>query len=194
MTRSLLVGLFVGGRATRMGGTPKGLLAAPDTGEELAARLVRIARETIPGADIVLVGEATNYAALELPTIADDPIGQGPLGGLHALLAEGVSRERDVIALACDLPYVTGDLLARLATHAPGAHAVAPRTTDLWQPLFARYDAARCRPIATSLLDGGRRALHGVLDALRTDAVALPLREEDARLLDDWDAPEDVRR
>jgi molybdopterin-guanine dinucleotide biosynthesis protein A len=194
MTRSLLVGLFVGGRSTRMGGAPKGLLRAPDTGEGLAARLVTITRQTIPEADIVLVGDASNYAVLGLPAILDVPIGQGPLGGLHALLTEGVSRERDVVALACDLPYVTGGLLARLATHAPGSKAVAPRTTDVWQPLFARYDATWCRPIATSLLERERRALHGVLDALGTEAVELPLHEEDARLLDDWDAPGDIRK
>lgn len=192
MTRSLLVGIFVGGRGIRMGGVPKGLLAAPDTGEALAVRLVRIVRQTIAGADIVLVGDSSHYAALELPALTDDPIGRGPLGGLHALLAEGVSRGRDVIALACDLPHVTNDLLARMATHAPGAHAVAPRIAEVWQPLFARYGAARCRPIATSLIGQGRGALHAVLDTLGAEAAELPLHETDARLLDDWDAPGDV--
>src|SRR4051812_34952762 len=40
-TRQPLCGLFIGGQARRMGGVAKGLLAAPDTGEPLVARLRR---------------------------------------------------------------------------------------------------------------------------------------------------------
>jgi choline dehydrogenase len=44
---SAVLGVFVGGRSTRMGGHPKGLLAAPDTGEALVVRAVRLAREIV---------------------------------------------------------------------------------------------------------------------------------------------------
>jgi molybdopterin-guanine dinucleotide biosynthesis protein A len=176
-----------------MGGAPKGLLAAPDTGEGLAERLVRLCRTAIPTSEVVLVGDASSYGALGLVALADDPEGRGPLGGLHALLAEGVMTERDVIALACDLPYVTSSLVAHLATYGPHAEAVAPRIGGFWQPLFARYDAAMCRPIASRLLDSQRRALHGVLDALGDRALVLPLQDEELGLLDDWDAPGDMR-
>ncbi|HEX7671541.1 MAG TPA: NTP transferase domain-containing protein [Polyangiaceae bacterium] len=193
MTRSLVVGILVGGRATRMGGAAKGLLAAPDTGEGLVPRLVRICRSSIPEAEIVLAGEAPRYAALGLEAIADDPAGQGPLGALHALLVRAEATNRDVIALACDLPYVTSELVGRLAAYAPDAAAVAPRTEGLWQPLFARYDAPACRSLATDLLSADRRALRGVLERLGDRAVELPLTREEAGLLDDWDAPTDVR-
>lgn len=193
MTRALLVGILVGGRATRMGGAPKGLLAAPDTGEGLAARLVRLCRVAIPAAEIVLAGDASSYGALGLTALADDPEGQGPLGALHALLVRAEETERDVVALACDLPYVTSDLVEYLARHAPDARAVAPRIGGLWQPLFARYDASSCRSLAGGLLSADRRALRGVIELLGDRAVELPLTNDQARLLDDWDAPADVR-
>jgi molybdopterin-guanine dinucleotide biosynthesis protein A len=193
MTRPLLVGILVGGQATRMGGAAKGLLAAPDTGEALAARLVRICRAAIPRAELVLGGDAPAYATLGLQMVADDPAGQGPLGALHALLGRAERTNRDVIALACDLPYVTTELVGRLATHAPDAPAVAARAGGLWQPLFARYDAALCRPLSKDLLSADRRALRGVLELLGERAVELPVAADETRLLDDWDAPADVR-
>jgi molybdopterin-guanine dinucleotide biosynthesis protein A len=176
-----------------MGGAPKGLLAAPDTGEGLAERLVRLCRTAIPTSEVVLVGDAARYGALGLLALADDPGGRGPLGGLHALLTEGVQTERDVIALACDLPYMTTQLVTHLGMYEPHAQAVAPRIGGFWQPLFARYDAALCRPIAARLLDSERRALHDVLDALGDRALVLPLQDDELGLLDDWDAPGDIR-
>ena len=188
----LLVGLLVGGRATRMGGAPKGLLASPDTGEPIAGRLARVCREALGDVDVVLLGNASAYAALALPDLPDDPPDSGPLGGLAALLAEASRRGRHALALAADLPYVTRDLVISIAGHAPGAPAVAPRAAGRWQPLFARYAPDRCLPIARSLLAEGRRAAHGILDELGGEAAVLLLDDEQTRLLDDWDTPEDV--
>jgi molybdopterin-guanine dinucleotide biosynthesis protein A len=193
VTSPLLVGVMVGGRGTRMGGVPKGLLAAPNTGEGLAARLVRLCRVAVPAAEIVLVGDATAYGALGLRALGDEPAGTGPLGGLTALLREGRRLHGAALVLAADLPYVTTDLVARVVAHAPDAAAVAPRPGGFWQPLFARYAPEHCLPHAERLLTGSRWAAHGILDALGEGARILPLGEAEARLLDDWDCPDDVR-
>jgi molybdopterin-guanine dinucleotide biosynthesis protein A len=190
--RPLVVGIFVGGRAMRFGGIPKGLLRAPDTNEPLVARLSRLAREAIPGAELVLVGNAEAYRDLDLPSLADEAPGQGPLAGLVALLGECGRRERDAIALAGDLPFITAQLLSRLAREAPDAAALAPRPDGIWQPLFARYASDACGNVAARALDGGARALHRVLDALGDGAAEFRLSDEEAPLLRDWDSPEDV--
>ncbi|HEU4533063.1 MAG TPA: NTP transferase domain-containing protein, partial [Polyangiaceae bacterium] len=83
-----LVGLFVGGRSTRMGGRPKGLLPTPDGAGPIVLRSARLVASL--GWPLVLVGEASAYRAV-LPgvkAIDDAPAGVGPLGGLGALLAE----------------------------------------------------------------------------------------------------------
>lgn len=188
-----LVGIFVGGKATRFGGVAKGMLPTPDSGEPVVARLARLCREAA-GADIVLVGRGAAYDALGLPSLDDAPGIAGPLGGLSALLAEASRRNAPAIAMACDLPYVTRDMVARLASFAPAAPAVAPRQSGLWQPLFARYAPRVCSPLLEAALAGGASRARAVLERLGDRVVELPLDAEEASLLADWDRPEDVER
>lgn len=184
-----LVGIFVGGKGRRMGGVAKGLLTAPGGGETLVERLVRVVREAHGEVDLVLVGNADAYASHGLPSLADDPPGVGPIGGLMALLTEGERRGAPfVLTLACDLPYVNAALLRRLRDFSPGAAAVAARQGERWQPLCARFDPRAARPVAHDLLCAGARSLQAVLDAL--SAAELPL-DSDADLRD-WDEPGDI--
>lgn len=126
-------GLFVGGQARRMGRVAKGLLPAPDTGEPLVIRLRQKAESL--GLRCVLVGEAPAYAGLGLPMLADDPPGIGPLGGLRALL--GAAAGAPVLALACDLPFVSRELLGLLAAFCPPEIDRADGTLPLRAPFAA---------------------------------------------------------
>jgi len=182
-----LAGIFVGGAARRMGGAPKGLLPAPDTGEALVVRTARCCVEA--GLAPVLVGRAEAYRSA-LPTLSvidDDPSGCGPLGGLHALLRH--AGHGVVLALACDLPYLTADALRALRDAPHDEAVVAPRASDdaPWEPLLARYDVARARPAVARALADGRHALQPLLRTLGVREVPLP-----ARCLTDWDSPADL--
>jgi molybdopterin-guanine dinucleotide biosynthesis protein A len=189
----IFVGVFVGGRAVRLGGVPKGLLLpAPDSGEPIVARLARISREAIPNSEFVLVGDARAYAHFGHHSIDDAPSGIGPIGALIALLDRARIEQADAIALAADMPFVSRELVSRLATHAPGAAAVAPRIDGLWQPLFARYRSDVVWEAATRVVSSGRRALHHVLSYMGAASVELPLSEKEALELRDWDTPADV--
>ena len=111
---SLLVGVFVGGSARRMGGIAKGLLPTAD-GRSVVGRLLDVTREALPGASIVLVGSSASYDALAVPSLADTPSGVGPLGGLRALLAHAEALGfSHALALACDMPLISASLLQRL--------------------------------------------------------------------------------
>ncbi|HVW29179.1 MAG TPA: NTP transferase domain-containing protein [Polyangiaceae bacterium] len=189
----ILVGILVGGRATRFGGIAKGLLPAPDSGEPLVGRLARLCREAV-GAEVVLVGRAASYEALGLPLLEDEPSGIGPLGGLSSLVSEAMHRGSAAIAVAGDLPYVTSELVARVAAFAPEAAAVAPRPGGTWQPLFARYDPGPCLPVIQAALADGVFKARAVLERLGDRAVELALDSAEASLLVDWDSPEDVSR
>lgn len=188
-----LVGIFVGGLGSRMGGVPKGLLKAPGTDEPLVERLARVCSEALPGCQVCLVGASDAYAELRFDVLRDQPQGVGPIGGLAALLARSSAQRAQAIALACDLPFVSAALIARLAAYSPSALAVAPRTDGIWQPLCARY-APGTLEITERVIASGRRALHAVLDELGPQAVELPLAPSERGLLADWDEPADVRR
>lgn len=179
-----------------MGGAPKGLL--PIDGEPIVARAVRVARGL--GHEVVLVGRADAYAAVArgCEVLEDVPAGVGPLGGLGALLARAerasVAGEAHVIALACDLPHLRAEPLQALVTAASRASVVAPRRAPgaPWEPLFARYDAVRVRPVLAEALAAGERSFQRLF--ARLDVDELPLEAASRDVLVDWDAPEDLLR
>lgn len=183
-----IAGIFVGGRSRRMGGRPKGNLVLP-SGETLVSRwraLFDAAR--VP---VVLVGRHEAYASEGLAVVDDAPLAEGielgPLGGLVAFLRHAGARHG--VAVACDMPFVSPELLQRLLT-APAAAAVAPRVDGRWEPFFARYDAAAVEPVAMAHAQAHRLALKDLLDAV--SASELPLAPSEAAQLADWDTPEDA--
>lgn len=190
----ILIGIFIGGRSTRMGGIPKGTLREPHGPRTLVERLLQVTRSAVAGSEPVLVGEAAGYEHLELERLRDEPPGIGPLGGLIALLNAGQNRNcAQVLALACDLPFVNEAVLERLVAHAPEAAAVAPHCEGRWQPLCARYSPIRALPAARAAVNAREHALKRVLDRLGADAEPLPLSASEQALLADWDDPNDVR-
>jgi molybdopterin-guanine dinucleotide biosynthesis protein A len=189
---SPLVGIFVGGRARRMGGVAKGLLPTAD-GRSVVERLLAEIREALPGAPIALVGAASSYDAFELPTLADTPPGIGPLGGLRALLARTAELGLPhALALACDLPTISANLIRRLADAEPAASAVAPREPGgPWYALSARY-AVTVLPVLDAQIADGQRALQRLFAQLGPSASELALTAPELALLADWDRPEDL--
>lgn len=189
----LLVGIFVGGRGTRMGGVAKGLLPAPGSASSLVERLLSELQSALPGAPVLLVGAADGYAHLGLASIADEPRNIGPLGGLSGLLLHA-DREglEAALAIACDLPYVTGQLIARLVSHAAGAAAVVAKHEGIRNPLFARYQTTPGLDATRRALATGRRSLQSVLDHLEPQVAELQLSASEAAELADWDTPSNV--
>ena len=181
-----LLAIFVGGASSRMGGKPKGLLRAPD-GLAIVERWRSLA--TTVGLPPVLVGEAAAYAHLGIETIADGRPDAGPLGGLVGLLRS--RAEAQIVAVACDMPYVTAALLKRLALTEASAAVLAPWRDDdeRYEPLFARYDRVRVFPLAERQLAGGDRSLQKLLRDAGTQPFALS--DEEWPLIADWDQPAD---
>lgn len=180
----ILAGIFVGGRARRMGGKPKGLLVAP-TGETIVARWRRMFHEL--GIPVVLVGESLAYGQCGLEHLDDDVAAKGPLAGLLALLEH--ARTGAAIAVASDMPNVSRSLVERLV-NAPPASVIAASRRGRWEPFFARYEVPRVLPVARARAERGLDALQGLLD--ECGAAPLPLHADEELELDDWDSPEDM--
>ena len=183
------VGIFVGGRSTRMGGKPKGLLLAPDSGEPLVVRSCRLARAA--GLTPCLVGAAAPYRSLlpELEIVRDEPRGIGPLGGLLGLLRS--AGQEPALALACDMPHITEALLRRLVETSVAADVLAPRNeSGLWEPLCARYESAAVSAALERAVAAGVRSFQRLFTALQIAELSLAPHERSA--LTDWDCPEDI--
>ena len=191
MHASLVAGIFVGGGSTRMGGQPKGLLRAP-SGETLVERWKSVFAElAVP---CVLVGERAKdaYAPAGLEVLADEHAADdlGPLGGLLALL--GHAGDAAAIVVACDMPFVSVELVRRLAHARTAAPAIAARREGRWEPFFARYDAKVVLPTALAHARAHRGSLQALLDAVGAEELAMSDAEHAE--LRDWDTPEDAAR
>ena len=194
MSSDTLLAIFVGGKSSRMGGRPKGLLRAGNARPILE---VLVSEGRTAGLEPALIGEASAYAGLAsgVPRIADDPAAAGPLGGLRAALrhAEGVGCGT-VVAVACDMPHVTASVLEQLARHPSNAPVLAPRRGPKapWEPMLARYDVRRIRGVLDEAIERGVRSFQQLFSDI--EVAPWPPTEEVVRALEDWDTPEDVAR
>lgn len=184
--------ILAGGASSRMG-TDKARLSLG--GRTFVARIAEALRAV--ATEISLVGARPDGGALDLPVVADVHRDCGALGGLHAALS--ACRAPWAAIVSCDLPFVTGELFARLADlRTPEADAVAPLQPDgRPQPLCAIYSPARCLRRVERLLRAGERRPRVLLQEARTRWV------EPAELADLRDAglfflnvntPEDYER
>ncbi|MEI9937464.1 MAG: NTP transferase domain-containing protein [Pseudomonadota bacterium] len=194
MTRRITIGIFVGGKGTRMGGVSKGLLRVPDSSETLIERLLRECARAAPEAALFVVGQAASYAALAIPQLDDAPAGVGPIGGLRALLLRACADESELaLALACDLPFLDEAAISGLIAPFSGVTRV-PFAAGRLQPLAAAYAPAATLSAVDRSLSLGKHALMHVLDQLGSELERVEFDEERARTLRDWDTPEDMQR
>lgn len=143
--------ILVGGASSRMGTDKSRLLLDGETFVE------RIAKELLSLAHSVkIVGNDSAQLALELPRAPDIYPRWGALGGVHAALA--ACRSQWAAIVACDLPFVSAALIARLASLCENFAAVAPIQGDgRPQPLCALYQVVPCLNQAEQLIKSGER-------------------------------------
>lgn len=100
--------MLAGGRGRRLGGVPKGLLRLP-SGETVVERLLALAPE-VPR--FVSTNDPQAYERLEVPLVADVIADRGAPGGVLTALA--MASTEWVVVVACDMPFVTRDMLDTL--------------------------------------------------------------------------------
>ncbi len=177
--RDTVGAVLAGGAGTRLGGAKPGTLLA---GRPLLSYPLGALRAVL--GEVAVVAKADT----ELPAVGhgvliwrepDTP--RHPLAGVVQALRE--AQGRPVVVLACDLPFVTADLVRELVlAEAAGAPAVVARTPGRGlQPLCARYEpgalevltdfdpegrvVTQVKALAPALLDVDDALLRNVNDA-----------------------------
>ena len=162
--------ILIGGQATRFGGQDKGALIVE--GRPIVDRQIRELSQVTD--DILIVGQraspmpSAGTPAIIIRHVADGARRQGPLAGLDAALFHG--RDDVVLVVACDMPFITADLLAHLLSRVGGADAVVPKTDRGYHPLCAVYTRA-CQPAIRRRLAAGQLAVRRLLDDVRVQVV-----------------------
>jgi len=163
--------ILVGGASSRMGRDKSRLmLGSQTTVERIAEAMADVAdRVRLVGG---LVGETDNRNPFEsVPDVADS---WGPLGGIHAALH--AAEAEWCIAIACDLPFVSGGLLRRLyelrSNTAESFDAVVPiQVDDYPQPLCAVYRRLPCLDAADQSIRTGEHSPRALLDRVKARYV-----------------------
>jgi molybdopterin-guanine dinucleotide biosynthesis protein A len=171
--------LLTGGASSRMGTNKAELLVDGETLVHRTARLLQAVCDPV-----VEVGPG--YSTLR--RVDEKQPGRGPLAALVAG-ADAVGGTTPVLLLACDLPFVTERVLARLVDW-PGTGTVVPVDGEgMVQPVCARY-SRDALDRARLLVDEGERSLRALL---RGDGVTR-VDDIDERDLVDVDTPAEAVR
>lgn len=131
--------MLAGGRGRRMGGVAKGLLRLP-SGETVVEHLLELAPE-VPR--FVSTNDPQAYERLEVPLVADVVADRGAPGGVVTALA--MASTEWVVIVACDMPFVTREMIDTLLSHRHlHADAVCFTRDGQLEPLVACYRRALC--------------------------------------------------
>lgn len=113
---------------------------------------------------VIIANDAAAYESFGLLVRADVLTGAGAVAGIHAALLHAVERScSGVLAVACDMPFPSGELLRALHDLAARADAdVASPVSNGprgMEPLFAYYSVACIAPIERAVAADDRRVI-----------------------------------
>jgi molybdopterin-guanine dinucleotide biosynthesis protein A len=163
--------VLAGGASRRLGGSPKGLEVVGESRivDRVASALKPVSDELVL---IANVAEADQWLT-GVTVIRDLHAGAGGLAGVEAALTRG----RDALVVAWDMPFVTTRLLAALVelAHRADAAITLPESESPfgYEPLCAYY-SIRLREALRVFLDAGGGAAHDFI-ARTQDVHTLPI-------------------
>lgn len=186
--------VLAGGESSRYG-SPKAL--ATVGGVRIIDRVIRALREVTP--EIILsANEPALFRDLGLPAYPDERPGLGPLGGIYTTLLRAREAGRPgILAVACDMPFPSAELLAVLGRRAFGwGRGPGPKPAGDSYPGRSSSSAtgadSRAAPGSATSPDillpgsGGPRGVEPLFAAYRTTCIAAieaALAEGDRRMI-----------
>lgn len=175
------LGAILAGGESRRYGSPKAL--ARVGGARIIDRVVAALRQVTPDL-VLLANEPGLFGHLSVPARPDARPGLGALGGIHTGLLWAREEGRPgILAVACDMPFPSVELLARLRDDAWGsgdpADVVVPESRGRRgvEPLFAAYGVG-CIGAIEARADAGDRRMISFHEDVRVRR--LPLADVEA--------------
>lgn len=163
-------GAILAGGESRRFGSPKAL--ATVGGVRIVDR-VRGALAAVAPDLILIANDASLFVPLSLPLRPDALPGLGALGGIYtALLWAREAGREGALAVACDMPFLSPELLAHLLAEREGADVVAPESGGRRgiEPLCAYY-ATACIPAIERAIERGERQIVGFHGEVRVKRI-----------------------
>jgi molybdopterin-guanine dinucleotide biosynthesis protein A len=182
--------ILTGGESRRMGTDKSQLILEGQTFvERIAGRLSRISCK------VTVVGNPASHSPT-LPYVQDVYPKWGALGGVHTALASCDAYW--CLIVACDFPFVTAELFARLASLREDFEAIVPIQSDgIPQPLCGLYQTEQCLKRVEELIHAGERKPVALLQSVRTRWVPFTEIQDlpgAGQFFDNINTPEDYDR
>lgn len=156
------VAILAGGRARRLGGLDKSALRI---GRQSILERQLAAAAGLADRFLVVGGLPDRFDRTGIRVVPDRLPGAGALGGIYTALCEAATPH--VLVMAGDLPFVSPEVLERLAELAGRTvDAAVPRTADGLQPLCAVY-ARRIGNRVRRHIESGHLKVQDLLAAVR---------------------------
>lgn len=136
--------------------------------------------------------DAARFAGWGVPVVSDALADRGSIVGVYsAVLASPTER---VLCLACDMPFVTLEVLRCLAAVSRGHDICVPRHGGVSEPLCAVYSRSAL-PALRSVVDRGERRIYAAYPLVNTGYWDMdPVRFRDVeRLFSNINRPEQLR-
>ena len=179
--------ILAGGAGRRMGMDKADLML---NGETLLHRAIRRLQ---PHFSTLLISVRHPRPSVTLPQLCDPSSMAGPMAGIIAALR--MAKTRWLFAVACDMPFVSENLIRALATYRRNQPAVVAEVGGVLQPLFGFY-AADALPLMERNIAAGKGSLQYLLREQNITTInEAECRRHDPELLSfmDLDTIEDTR-
>ena len=183
---SIVAGVLVGGKSTRMGANKATLPWGDST---IIETIVETVRRVSPRCVLLGACDELPNSLADLKQLPDAHPGIGPMAGLYSLLAG--HPDRWSLLISCDVPNVTCDVINNLVVHiTPAARAVVYTTNSRPEPCCALYHAGILPDVERAIADRqySLTRLIARLSPLEIEADT-PIREA----LGNINTPEDYR-
>ena len=140
----------------------------------------------LAGGSATIIGDPEHHGHLGFPVVADRIPGLGPLGGLHTVLS--ITPADWNLVIACDMPYLTVEVLEALLAQIGSWDAVVPRSPEgRWEPLCAVYHR-RLAAAAEAALD--RKSLK--MQDFVSQIDARPWSAPESSVFANWNSPHEL--
>lgn len=147
--------ILAGGKSSRMG-SDKGLLSVDS--RELIMQILTPLQQLFT--DVAIITSNAAYLKFGVPLFQDERVNAGPAGGLLTALRK--SQKPWVFLVACDLPFISPDLIRQMSNQRTGHLAVVPVHQQSTEPLCAFYHRDLI-PVLEKAIDEGQLRMQTII-------------------------------
>lgn len=189
MIADFTVAIMAGGKSSRMGRNKALIKIGQQT---ILERIIVATGQLTPSETILITNTPDIYADFALPMLSDIVPDRGALGGIYTALYQ--SKTQYTLVIACDMPFVSADVLRLLLAQADDFDAIVPTVKGYPQGLHALYSHT-CLDIIRQRIETNRLKVSDMYDDLQVkflDEQAISQVDRSGIALMNVNTPEDL--